>query len=168
MRGWPHEHGRRPSRRDEPVRQRRDRRDDARGRGGEPLGATATAVTSVSLQPPLVLVCLARTSNTLAALRRRGSFAVNILHEQHAPLALAFARPGPCDAWCDGATATGPTGCPLLGDALAVLDCQVHAVVAAGDQHIVLGRVIATEASDETQRRPLLSFSRRLAGPLAL
>lgn len=134
---------------------------------GDPVGTTATAVTSLSLAPPLVLVCLARTSNTLAALQGRGAFAVNVLAEQHAALALAFARPGAADGWGPHAPAAGPTGSPFVPDAMAVLDCELHDVLHGGDHAIVVGRVVATETAED-ERAPLLSFRRRLAGPGAL
>jgi 3-hydroxy-9,10-secoandrosta-1,3,5(10)-triene-9,17-dione monooxygenase reductase component len=134
---------------------------------GLPIGTTASAVSSVSLDPPLVLVCLARTSNTLAALRWHGAFAVNVLAGDHADLALAFAQPGPCEAWGDGPPPAAATGSPLVPDALAVLDCALHDVLPGGDHAIVLGRVVATAATDD-ERAPLLSFRRRLGGPEAV
>jgi flavin reductase (DIM6/NTAB) family NADH-FMN oxidoreductase RutF len=132
-----------------------------RGEDGEPLGTTASAVASVSLDPPLVLVCLAHTSQTLAALRRHEAFALNGLGAEQSALALAFAQPGPCEGWGDGPPAIARTGAPLLPAALATLDCAVHDVLPAGDHAIVLGRVLHTGVADEP-REPLVTFRSRL------
>jgi flavin reductase (DIM6/NTAB) family NADH-FMN oxidoreductase RutF len=121
---------------------------------GAPAATTASAVTSVSLDPPLVLVCLAHTSNTLAALRRHGGFAINVLAGEHANLAVEFARP---------ATPAAEDG-PVVPGALAVLECDVHEILPGGDHAIVLGRVVATAVADE-ERSPLLFFRSRLAAP---
>lgn len=135
-----------------------------RGETGDPLGTTASAVASVSLEPPLVLVCLAHTSLTLQALRGHEAFALNVLAAEHSDLALAFAQPGPCEAWGEGPPVTGRSGVPLVDGALAVLDCAVHEVLDAGDHAIVLGRVLATELPADGE--PLLAFRSRLE-PLA-
>jgi flavin reductase (DIM6/NTAB) family NADH-FMN oxidoreductase RutF len=127
---------------------------------GEPLGTTASAVASVSLDPPLVLVCLAHTSLTLQALLERDAFALNVLGADQSELALAFAQPGPCEAWGNVPPAVAHTGAPLLDGALAVLDCAVHEVLPGGDHAIVLGRVVATEVAGAGE--PLLAFRRRL------
>jgi flavin reductase (DIM6/NTAB) family NADH-FMN oxidoreductase RutF len=111
-------------------------------------------VSSVSLDPPLVLVCLAHTSHTLAALRGHGGFAINVLAGEHADLAVQFARP---------ATAAADDG-PVVPGALAVLECDLHDILPGGDHAIVLGRVVATAVADE-DRSPLLFFRSRLAAP---
>jgi flavin reductase (DIM6/NTAB) family NADH-FMN oxidoreductase RutF len=119
---------------------------------GTPVGTTANAVSSVSLDPPLVLVCLAHESHTLAALRTHGGFAISVLAGEHADLAVAFARPAVA---ADG---------PVVPGALAVLECDVHDVLPAGDHAIVLGRVTATEVAGDA-RSPLLFFRSRLSAP---
>jgi flavin reductase (DIM6/NTAB) family NADH-FMN oxidoreductase RutF len=121
---------------------------------GAPVGTTASAVTSVSLEPPLVLVCLAHESHTLAALREHGGFAINVLAGEHAALAAEFARP---------AVAAAGDG-PVVPDALAVLECDLHDILPGGDHAIVLGRVVATAVADE-DRSPLLAFRSRLGAP---
>jgi flavin reductase (DIM6/NTAB) family NADH-FMN oxidoreductase RutF len=132
-----------------------------RAESGAPLGTTASAVASVSLDPPLVLVCLAHSSLTLQALLRHGAFAINVLGAGHSELAHAFARPGPCEAWGDGPPAAVRTGAPLVDGALAALDCQLHEVLPGGDHAIVVGRVLATEVAADPAD-PLVSFRRRL------
>jgi 3-hydroxy-9,10-secoandrosta-1,3,5(10)-triene-9,17-dione monooxygenase reductase component len=120
----------------------------ARGAGGQPAGTTANAVTSVSLDPPLILVCLARTSLTRAAIAASGHFAVNVLAARHRDAARAFARRGSGDdAWATVGHRAGRTGSPRLDDALAVLECAVEQRIPGGDHEIVIGRVLDVESA---------------------
>ena len=116
---------------------------------GRPQGATANAFTSVSLDPPLILVCLAHTSNTLQALRAHGSFAVNVLGSGHEALARSFARSGDETAWADPDHLPGPSGSPLLAGVHAAIDCRVYAVYPGGDHDIVVGEVQHIRVEDE-------------------
>ena len=128
-----------------------------RDAAGRPAGTTANAVSSLSLDPPLLLVCLARTSLTLQALRRHGHFAVNVLAARHADAARRFARRGSAGAWETVEHRTGRTGSPRLDGALAVLDCALEHELPGGDHVIVVGRVLDVEteaAGDE----PLLFY----------
>jgi flavin reductase (DIM6/NTAB) family NADH-FMN oxidoreductase RutF len=108
---------------------------------GTPVGTTANAVTSVSLDPPLVLVCLERASLTLRALREHGAFAVNVLAQTHLELSAVFARRGSEGAWAGVAHAMCSTGCPRLAGGLAAIDCSVDRLYPGGDHEIVVGRV---------------------------
>jgi flavin reductase (DIM6/NTAB) family NADH-FMN oxidoreductase RutF len=113
---------------------------------GRPAATTANAVTSVSLDPPLLLVCLARTSLTLAAISASGHFAVNVLAARHCDAARAFARRGSADgAWTTVAHRAGHTGSPRIDDAIAVLDCALEERLPGGDHEIVIGRVLDVE-----------------------
>jgi 3-hydroxy-9,10-secoandrosta-1,3,5(10)-triene-9,17-dione monooxygenase reductase component len=116
---------------------------------GEPQGATANAFSSVSLDPPLILVCLAHTSRTLAALREHGSFAVNVLASDHDELARAFARSANETAWSDLEHGPGPSGSPLLDGVHAAIDCRVFAVYPGGDHDIVVGEVQHVRVEDD-------------------
>jgi 3-hydroxy-9,10-secoandrosta-1,3,5(10)-triene-9,17-dione monooxygenase reductase component len=116
---------------------------------GAAQGATANAFTSVSLDPPLILVCLAHTSKTLAALRTRGSFAVNVLGSDHEELARSFARSGDGAAFGDPEHVPGPNGSPLLAGVHAAIDCRVSAVYPGGDHDIVVGEVQHILVEDE-------------------
>lgn len=107
-------------------------------------GMTASSFASASLQPPLIVVCLDKTSQTLQLLRDTQAFAVNVLAHGQDELARAFASRGPKPLE-EYSSATSPCGAPLLDGALAWLDCTTHAIVEAGDHDIVLGRVQATE-----------------------
>lgn len=125
---------------------------DARG---EPVGTTASAVSSLSLEPPLVLVCFDRSSLTLAAIRNYGAFAVNVLAAPQQHLSAKFARRGSAAAWDGVDHRPGFTGSPRLHDVLAVLECTVEHRLPGGDHEIVVGRVRDVEvAADGTP--PLL------------
>jgi flavin reductase ActVB len=107
---------------------------------GEPRGFTATAFCSVSLDPPLVLVCLARTSTSFRAFHESGGFAVSLLHEGQRALATRFATSG-ADKFGAGDTRATPLGFPALDEALTVLDCAIQARHPAGDHVILVGAV---------------------------
>jgi flavin reductase (DIM6/NTAB) family NADH-FMN oxidoreductase RutF len=125
------------------------------GDDGEPVGTTASAVTSVSLDPPLLLVCLDRTSLTLRAIRSHGAFAVNVLAAPQQHLSVNFARRGLAAAWDGVRHRPGPTGSPRLHGVLAVLECAVDNRLPGGDHEIVVGRVRDVEISD-VRAAPLL------------
>jgi 3-hydroxy-9,10-secoandrosta-1,3,5(10)-triene-9,17-dione monooxygenase reductase component len=111
------------------------------GATGEPVGTTANAVTSLSLEPPLVLACFDRGSATLAAIRGHGAFAVNVLGYRQRHLSANFARRGLSAVW-DGVTHhRGPTGSPRLAGVIAVIECTVEHALPGGDHEIVIGRV---------------------------
>jgi flavin reductase (DIM6/NTAB) family NADH-FMN oxidoreductase RutF len=129
----------------------------AHDRDGEPVGTTANSLTSLSLDPPLLLVCFARESLTLAAVRAGGAFAVNVLGAHQSRLSSAFARRGSRAAWGGVSHARGATGAPRLGDALATLDCTVERILDGGDHDIVIGRVHEA-ALGEPDRAPLVFF----------
>jgi flavin reductase (DIM6/NTAB) family NADH-FMN oxidoreductase RutF len=123
--------------------------------GGEPVGTTANAVSSLSLDPPLVLVCFEKSSHTLAAIRGHGAFAVNVLAATQRHLSASFARRGDAAAWEGVRHRRAPTGSPRLHDVLAALECTVEHRLPGGDHEIVVGRVRAVEtAADGAQ--PLL------------
>ena len=111
------------------------------GADGRPVGTTASAVTSLSLDPPLVLVCLDLGSLTLQAIRGHRSFAVNVLGAAQRHLSANFARRGLTAAWDGVRHRHGPTGSPRLEDVLAVVECTVAHLLPGGDHEIVIGRV---------------------------
>jgi flavin reductase (DIM6/NTAB) family NADH-FMN oxidoreductase RutF len=114
---------------------------------GSPVGTTANAVTSLSLDPPLVLVCFDQTSLTLAAIRAHGAFAVNVLAEPQRNLSANFARRGFAAAWHDVRHRPGRTGSPHLHGVLTVLDCTVETRLPGGDHEIIIGRVGGVEVA---------------------
>jgi len=118
----------------------------SRAPSGEPRGLTASAVSSVSLRPLLLLVCLGRGSSTREAVLRSGVFAVNILGAAERSLAKRFAR-GVREERFDGlGYQEGATGSPLLDDALAWLECQVYDSHEVGDHTVVIGKIAACDA----------------------
>ena len=110
--------------------------------GDELHGMTASSFASVSLVPPLVLVCLDKTSRTLTLVRETGTFAVNILAAGKREASLAFARPG-IKPFESIPHRRGDNGAPVLDDAIAVLECTTYRVFEAGDHEVVLGEVTA-------------------------
>jgi flavin reductase (DIM6/NTAB) family NADH-FMN oxidoreductase RutF len=122
---------------------------------GEPVGTTASAVTSLSLDPPLVLVCFDRASLTLRAIRTHGAFVVNVLAAPQQHLSANFARRGLAAAWDGVRHRPGPTGSPRLHGVLAALECAVENRLPGGDHEIVVGRVQDVEISDD-RAAPLL------------
>lgn len=121
---------------------------------GAPYGLTATAFTSVSLEPPLVLVCIDKLSESYPHLRASGVFAVNLLRTGHEHLSRHFAVSGG-DKFRDMTYHRGTTGAPLLPDALGYLECRTVEVVEGGDHTIFLGQV---EAADARDGEPLLYY----------
>jgi 3-hydroxy-9,10-secoandrosta-1,3,5(10)-triene-9,17-dione monooxygenase reductase component len=111
---------------------------------GGPVGMTISTLTSVSLQPPLVLFCPAVTSRAWAAVRGRGLFALNVLGQEHVELAMRFAARG--NRFHDVRIRRTRQGVPALADALTVLVCAVREELPAGDHAVVLARVLAIDA----------------------
>ena len=121
-------------------------------------GMTVSAFSEVSLDPPLVLVCADKASNTHSLIAEGGVFAVNILASDQAELSNRFASKEDEHRRFEGLdTESGRTGAPLLAGTLAALDCRVVAAHDAGDHVIYVGRVEELRCSD---RDPLLYYSR--------
>jgi flavin reductase (DIM6/NTAB) family NADH-FMN oxidoreductase RutF len=131
--------------------------------GERPQGITVNALSSVSLEPPLVMVALDRRRFIAPTVRRAGRYAVNILAETQQALSDCFAgapvTPGR-DAFCGAAWHAGATGLPLLDGAIATLECTVVQTFSAGDHDLFVGRVDAL-ANDEQHPQPLLFYRRR-------
>jgi 3-hydroxy-9,10-secoandrosta-1,3,5(10)-triene-9,17-dione monooxygenase reductase component len=119
-----------------------------------PAGATANAVASLSLDPPLMLVCLDRGSRTLAALRSSGRFAVNVLGSGDETLARAFASKAPHPEKWAGVEWSESDGMPRLAGALAWIGCELRDLLDGGDHVIVTGAVLDLAHAEETH--PLL------------
>jgi flavin reductase ActVB len=108
---------------------------------GNEMGITATSVTSGSLDPPLVLVCISNRSWMLGPLTAGASFIVHFLTADQENLARQFAHPGP-DKFEGTSYRFARSGCPRLGGVLASLECVFHASYPCGDHTIVIGRVV--------------------------
>jgi flavin reductase (DIM6/NTAB) family NADH-FMN oxidoreductase RutF/DNA-binding GntR family transcriptional regulator len=122
----------------------------------EDFGATASAVSSLSLDPPMLLVCLDRRSSTQEAMHATGRFAVNILDENQGVVAERFASRHGTDKFAGLAVERGEEGVPLLTEALASCECRVAESVVAGTHRVFLADVtgaIAREGSPLTYFR---------------
>jgi len=131
-------------------------RDEEGGRHG----LTATAVCSVSLEPPLVLVSIEEDSNTHAIIERSGVFALNFLARDERDVALRFAST-PDDKFEGLTVSDAPTGCPLLDRAIAWCDCVVVQTVVAGDHTVFIGRVEMAEVPRAGEPHPLIHYAGR-------
>lgn len=118
----------------------------ARTKSGAPLGFTANSFTSVSLDPPLVLVCLANTSQNYGSLVNAAGFAVNVLAETQVTVSNTFARPSD-DRFAHIAWSDGPYGAPIIDGVSAWFDCKMYRVIDAGDHAILLGEVKAFDST---------------------
>ena len=114
----------------------------------EPAGATANAVASLSLEPPLMLVCLDHRSRTLGALRAAGRFAVNVLPAEGEDDARSFATAAPHSEKWEGVPATERSGVPVLDDALVWVVCELRDLLDGGDHTIVTGTVVELGTGD--------------------
>ncbi|SFI79495.1 NADH-FMN oxidoreductase RutF, flavin reductase (DIM6/NTAB) family [Bosea sp. OK403] len=108
---------------------------------GEPRGFTANSFTSVSLDPPLVLVCIAKTASSCPVFSKAGHFSVNILAESQADISNLFATRS-ADKFARTAWRKGPAGSPILNDVAAWFDCRQHELIEAGDHVILIGEVM--------------------------
>jgi len=124
------------------------------GDDGQPYGLTATAFTSVSLEPPLVLVCVDKRSESHVHFHASQVFAVNFLGVHQEELSRRFAVSGG-DKFSDLPTHRSATGAPLLRDTAGYVDCRAVNVVDAGDHTVFIGQVESAEASEV---QPLLYF----------
>jgi 4-nitrophenol 2-monooxygenase / 4-nitrocatechol 4-monooxygenase, reductase component len=106
---------------------------------GAPFGTTASAVSSLSLEPPMVLICLNKSSSTQAAILKAGHFCVNILADGQQDLAYQFAGKG--DKFAGTAFEQGIEGIPVLGGTLAHLECRVAETVTGGTHTVFLAHV---------------------------
>lgn len=131
--------------------------------GDRPFGITVNALSSVSLEPPLVMVALDRRRFLTPIVRAAGRYGVNILSEDQQALSDCFAgapvTPGR-DDFCGAAWHAGPMGQPLLDGAIASLECTVVKTFSAGDHDLFIGRV-ETLTSEPLQPMPLLYYRRQ-------
>jgi flavin reductase (DIM6/NTAB) family NADH-FMN oxidoreductase RutF len=122
---------------------------------GERLGLTVSALVSLSLEPPLVGISIARDAAIHELLREAGGFAVSLLAGGQEWLAQHFARGVPPIAmWHGIAHHEGSEGAPLLAGALGWLECRLWAEHAVGDHTLFVGEVLAAEPGEDAP--PLL------------
>ncbi len=118
-------------------------------------GITVSSFSSLSLNPPLVLICIDRHSAAHDPIAHSGVFAVNILAEDGEWLSRLFASRDE-SRFAKVRYRFGQVGAPMLEDALAVIECRVHHQVPGGDHTIFIGEVVATDA--RRKGKPLLYF----------
>jgi 3-hydroxy-9,10-secoandrosta-1,3,5(10)-triene-9,17-dione monooxygenase reductase component len=130
--------------------------------GDRPQGITVNALASVSLEPPLVMIALARKRFIVPAIQATGRYAINVLAEGDKALSDCFAGAEVVpdrDAFCGAAWHPGASGLPLLDRAIATLECAVEQTVAVGDHDLYIARVEAVSI-DRPDAQPLLYYRR--------
>jgi 3-hydroxy-9,10-secoandrosta-1,3,5(10)-triene-9,17-dione monooxygenase reductase component len=108
-----------------------------------PAGATANAVTSLSLDPPLMLACLDRGSRTLDVVRASGAFGISVLSAHQEPLARAFASKAPHTEKFREVACSELAGVPVLDGAVTWVACRLRELYPGGDHEIAVGDVLA-------------------------
>jgi len=121
---------------------------------GSPCGLTASAITSVSLDPPLILVCVDKKAESYPHFGPAGIFAVNVLDEAQQAISSRFATSGG-DKFAGLAYRWGETGAPILDQGLAYLECRIVHAYEGGDHMIYVGEV---ERAETGAGRPLLYY----------
>ena len=112
-----------------------------------PAGATANAVSSLSIEPMLMLACLDRGSRTLLAVQAANRFGISVLHAGQEETARAFATKAPVAEKWEGVAWSEREGVPAIDGALAFVACDLRDVIAGGDHVIVTGEVTALETT---------------------
>jgi len=114
---------------------------------GTPYGMTVAAFSSLSLHPPLVLVCIEKSVRTHEAIAAAGKFGVSILSGTQADVSNRFASRGE-DKFSGTATHRGTTGVPLIDGAITTLECTVREQLPGGDHSVFVGEVVAIETAE--------------------
>jgi len=117
---------------------------------GTPVGLTINSFSSVSMNPPLVLFCLAREAFSLPTFLESSYFAINILEHSQAKLSRLFAT-SMADKWAGLRWKAGAGGVPLLPGCVAWLQCRTHQILDGGDHLIILGKVSAVQHDPERE-----------------
>ena len=130
------------------------------GTGEARTGLTATSVTSLSVEPPTLLICVNRTASSLDPVLRERAFAINVLRPHHQPIADQFAGKGGLkgpERYAGADWTRLETGAPVLADALAAFDCELEDAIERHSHVIVIGRVVASRITESAE--PLLYWS---------
>lgn len=126
--------------------------------GGEPVGFSCQAFAALSLEPPLVLFCPARTSSTWPRIERAGVFCANVLTAEQGDLATNFGRSNP-DRFAKVKWVPDAAGSPIIDAVLTWVSCEIADVHTVGDHYVVIGSV--RELGDIGSHRPLLFYRGR-------
>jgi flavin reductase (DIM6/NTAB) family NADH-FMN oxidoreductase RutF len=127
---------------------------------GAPHGLTVSSFASVSLDPPLILICLGRDVSVIDHFRASNKFGINVLAEGQRDLSERFARKGH-DRFDGLEWQRGATGVPLLTGVLAAMECRTSHQFTAGDHDIFVGEMLAARVADGA---PLIHFASRYRG----
>jgi flavin reductase len=121
--------------------------------GAERSGLTATAACSLSVDPPLMLVCVSRRSRTHGFMHKSDCFCINYLGEQHRDLALRFAAQTQDaeDKFANGTWSISPLGNPVLADSLLSIECRVHRRIDEGTHSVFIGTVLDALTRNECE-----------------
>lgn len=125
---------------------------------GRPAGLTVNSFTSVSLDPPLLLVCIHKMAASADSLIGARCFAINVLQTGQQPASITFSTRVD-DRFGDTAWSCGEGGAPILSESLCVFECERYAVYDGGDHHILVAQVV--KASFDAAVDPLLYFRGR-------
>jgi flavin reductase (DIM6/NTAB) family NADH-FMN oxidoreductase RutF len=124
----------------------------------QPFGLTINAFSSLSLDPPMVLFCLAKKTRFYSYLNNQSCFTINILADNQKDLSIHFAKPFFGDQWDEIDFEFGKNNCPQLKNTLGIIECEKGAIYNGGDHDIILGKVLDLKLTDA---QPLLYFSGR-------
>jgi len=130
---------------------------------GQQHGLTASSFTSLSLDPPLVLICVGKGLYSHQLIEQSQAFAVNILGTEQQEWGMRFANPRVEDRYAGIDWTTAQTGSPILPGCLAWVDCKLHQVHDGGDHTIFIGEVVAGSAppaGEANGSAPLLYYNR--------
>jgi flavin reductase (DIM6/NTAB) family NADH-FMN oxidoreductase RutF len=119
----------------------------SRNAEGVPVGLTMSAVTPLSLAPPMFLICLDLASGTLLAIEASKSFAINFIGRDGAAVCKSFARKGG-DKFTGVTSRIGEVGAPILDEAIAHVECVLHDTFVAGDHKIIIGLAVSGDVSE--------------------
>ena len=127
---------------------------------GELFGLTVSAFTSVSLEPPLVLICIRNESSATDLLRKSMKYCVNVLAEDQQTIAEKFSLAGEAGRFQNLDFKIGKGGSPVINGAIGYIDCKITQVILAGDHTIFIGEAVDVYAEE---KQPLLYLNRRYA-----
>jgi len=125
--------------------------------GGEPVGCTVSAIASVSVEPPLLLIGLAARSRTLAAIQQQHRLGISLLPAQHVALARRFASGDPASRFAD-VDYHWVGGVPVLADVVAAARCRTERFLPVADHVLVLAEPVWWRRAPH--RRPLVCYDR--------
>ncbi|MGI0090950.1 MAG: flavin reductase family protein [Nitrososphaerales archaeon] len=125
---------------------------------GDLFGLTVSAFTSVSLEPPLVLICIRNESTATSLLKESKRFCVNILAEDQLTIAEKFSLAGEAGRFENLDFHIGKGGSPLIDGCIGFIDCRITNVITAGDHTIFIGEAVDVSAHD---KNPLLYLNRK-------